>query len=341
MAYQTPKGVDEALMPTPPRFAEKDEAQGVQTLKYGHTCWARGGNYSTRIVDEILRRRKNNESVVITITGPPGSGKTYFGARFGQKLDKKFHVNDVPAPPPNKDDSQIAFGRKHLTYLTGANSPLKRDQVILMDESHFGIGARSWQKADQQELTNYLAAIRSKGYVLIIVTLHTEMIDKLIRNFVVNYEFSLLKRGEAVIYRRFFPKFSKEVFSKRLGRMELLLPDEDLCNYGSCLRCKSLNRGCMSIRAIYERRKAEFLSQQSADKEAQTLEGQISFEAKVMKYIYSIAESAPWTTHGNIKHSWIQHIVKNEFDIHLGLHKARSISTKILLEYPDITKWRK
>ncbi len=341
MAYQTPKGVDEALMPTPPRFAEKDEAQGVQTLKYGHTCWARGGNYSTRIVDEILRRRNNNESVVITVTGPPGSGKTYFGKRFGQKLDPKFHVNDVPAPPPNKDDSQVAFGREHLTYLTGANSPLKRDQVILMDESHFGIGARSWQKADQQELTNYLAAIRSKGYVLIIVTLHTEMIDKLIRNFVVNYEFSLLKRGEAIIYRRFFPKFSKDVYSKRLGRMELLLPDEHICNYGSCLRCKSLNRGCMSIRAIYERRKAEFLSQQSEAKEAKSKEGQLTFEAKFMKHIYSLGEETRWTSQGNLDSSWLQFIAKRDFDIHLGKHKSRDLAQKTVFTYPDITKWRK
>ena len=274
--YRTPKGLDEGLVPTPPRFAERDEEENVKTYRYGHTYWARGGNYSTMIVDEIHRRRKNNESVVITVTGPPGSGKTYFGIRFAQKLDPKFHINDVPAPPPNEDDSQLAFGREHLAYLTGPNSPLKRDQVIVMDESHFGVGARSWQNVDQQELTNYIAAIRSKGYVLIIVTLHTEMIDKLIRNFVINYEFYLAKRGEAIVYRRFFPQFSDKVFTKRLGRMQLMMPDEDLCNWSSCLRCKELEKGpderCETLRAVYERRKAAFLAKRSEKKEEEQAE---------------------------------------------------------------------
>ena len=343
--YQTPKGVEEALMPTPPRFKEQDEEQNVKTLKYGHTCWARGGNYSTAIVDEIYRRRNNNESIVITVTGPPGSGKTYFGVRFGQKLDPKFHINDVPHPPPNQDDSQIAFGREHLTYITGKNSPLKRDQVIVMDESHFGVGARSWQNADQQELTNYIAAIRSKGYVLIIVVLHTEMVDKLIRNFVVNYEFSLTKRGEATIYRRFFPKFSKEVFSKRLGRMELLMPDEDLCNYGSCLRCKELGKNpderCETIRAIYERRKEEFLNQQGEEREEESAEGQLTFEAKLMEHIYSLKEEVEWTSQGNIDNSWIQFIAEKDFDVHLGKKKSRDISRKTAFKYPDIKEWQK
>ena len=273
--YRTPKGLDEGLVPTPPRFAERDEEENVKTYRYGHTLWARGGNYGTQIVDEIHRRRNNNESIVITVTGPPGSGKTYFGMRFAQKLDKKFHINDIPAPALNKDSSQLAFGREHLSYLTGPHSPVKRGQVIELDESHFGVGARSWHNTDQQELTNYIAAIRSKGFVLIIVVLHTEMIDKLIRNFVINYEFYLVKRGEAIVYRRFFPQHSDKVFRKRLGRMQLLLPDEDLCNYGSCLRCKELKKEsderCETLRAIYERRKDEFLSQRSEKQEEEKI----------------------------------------------------------------------
>jgi len=264
--YRTPKGLDEGLVPMPPRFAEL-EKQGVKAYKYGHTFWARGGNRSTAIVDEIYRKRNNNESVAITATGPPGKGKTYFGMRFAQKLDKKFHINDIPAPPPKEDDSQLAFGREHLSYLTGPKSPVKRDQVIILDESHFGVGARSWQNADQQELTNYIAAIRSKGYVLIIVTLHTKMIDNLIRNFVLNYEFYVTKRGEAIVYRRYFPQYATEPYKNRLGKMRLMMPDENLCNYGSCLRCEYLKRGCMTMRAIYERRKEEFLNQRSEERD--------------------------------------------------------------------------
>jgi len=269
--YRTPKGVDEGRAVTPDRFKERYEEIGATTRVYGHTLWGRGGTLGTKIIDEILRMRRNNESVVIVVTGPPGKGKTYFCLRFAQKLDKLFHIRDTPAPPPNKDDSQLAFGRDHLSHITGSNSPIKRDQVIGMDEAHFGIGARSWQNADQQELTNYIAAIRSKGYVLMIIALHTEMVDKIVRNFVLNYEFYVTKRGEGIIYRRFFPQHATKPYRKRLGKMRLMLPDEELCNYGSCLRCNWLNQTpdlrCETIRAVYERRKEEFLSKQAEKKE--------------------------------------------------------------------------
>jgi len=328
MSYRTPPGLDEQIVPMLPRFAHL-EKQGVKSYRYGHTCWARGGNYSTEIIDEIYRRRKNNESIVIVVTGPPGSGKTYFAIRFAQKLDPKFHINDVPAPPPNEDDSQLAFGREHLAYLTGPNSPLKRDQAVVLDESHFGVGARSWQNADQQELTNYIAAIRSKGLVLIIVVLHTEMVDKLIRNFVVNYEFFLVKRGEAVVYRRFFPQYSTKVFKKRLGKMRLLLPDEHLCNYGSCLRCEHLKKGCMTIRAIYERRKAEFLASRSTEHaeehEIKTKSAPERFKAKC-DYAITIQETLK-DENGEYSTALIR--------IHVGVDRVDAQNVKTVLEAHD------
>ena len=122
-----------------------------------------------------------------------------------------------------------------------------------------------YKRQDQQEVTNYLASIRSKGLILIIVVLHTDMVDKLLRNFVINYEFSMVKRGKAMVYRRFYPPHSHKVWSNRLGPLELLLPDEGLCNWGSCLRCDYLKKGCKTIRAIYERRKEEFLASRSEE----------------------------------------------------------------------------
>jgi len=269
--YRTPKGVDERAVPLPNRF-KKLKGQGVKALRYGHTLNLQGGGFTTKIMDEIREKINKNMSVVICVTGPPGMGKTYFGMRFAQKLDKEFHINDIP--PPENDDGQITFSREHISYITGENTPLVRGQVILTDESHWGIGARSWQNKDQQEIVNYLAAIRSKGFILIIVVLHTKMIDTLLRDFVLNYEFHVTKRGEAAIYRRWFPTHATEPFKKRLGRMRLQLPDECLCNYDNCLKgkkgCKWLHskegERCETMRAVYERRKEWFLNEKGREK---------------------------------------------------------------------------
>jgi len=247
----------------------------IKAVQYGHTLYLEGPGLTTKIINEIREKINKNMSVVICITGPPGTGKTYFGMRFAQKLDPHFHVIDTPPPDPYNDTSQVTFSREQIAYLTGENTPLVRGQVILTDESHWGIGARSWQNRDQQEIVNYLAAIRSKGFVLIIVVLHTRMIDALLTDFVLNYEFQIKDRGLATVYRRYFPPFGTEPYKNRLGKMKLRLPDYFLCTYPDCLKgkhgCKHLHapppKRCMSMRAIYERRKEWFLNQKGRKQE--------------------------------------------------------------------------
>ena len=274
--YRTPKGKDERLYPMPKRF-QYLEPSGVKCIKYGHTLMLQGEGYTTGIFDEIRKKQNNNESVVVAATGYPGKGKTYGVIRLCQKLDPKFHINDIP--PPEVDNGQIAFSREHLDYLTGENTPLKRGQVIVIDEAHYGVGARKWGDREQQEVVDHIAAIRSKGFLLFLVVLHTEMIDKILRKFVFNYEFHFPRRGEAVAYRKYFPMFAKEPYVKRLGRIKLLLPDEQLCNALDCFKCKDRfldlkgkhpDTRCMTIRAIYERRKEWFLNHAKDTEEEET-----------------------------------------------------------------------
>jgi len=273
--YQTPKGKDERLYPMPDRFKYLEKV-GVKCLKYGHTLVLQGGGYSTSIFDEIRKKQNNNESVVVAATGYPGKGKTYGVIRICQKLDPKFHLHDIPPPDPSIDDGQIAFSRAHLDYLTGEKTPLKRGQVIVIDEAHYGVGARKWGEREQQEIVDHIAAIRSKGFLLFLVVLHTEMIDKILRKFVFNYEFSFHKRGTAIAYRKYFPQFAKEPYVKRLGRVKLLLPDEQFCNALDCFKCKEpildlKNQNpegrCETLRAIYERRKEWFLNHTKDEEE--------------------------------------------------------------------------
>jgi len=287
--YKHIKGGD-GLVPLPEGLEHLAE-NGFKAYRYGNNVFIRGPGYDTKVIDEILRKIANQESVVIVITGPPGTGKTYLGIALAQILDNLFHCTDTPTPDPNQDDGQIPFTREHIMHLTGADSPLKRGQVVLPDESHFGIGARGWQKRDQQDLTNYIAAIRSKGYVMIMIVLHTEMIDKMVRDFVINYEIRVTNRGEGIVYRRWFPQFGKEVYKKRIGKIRLPLPDHHLCSYTSCLGCKNLHpkknsKRCMTIRAIYERRKEDFINTQSKQGETDntTLEDNTHIKNKFYEY---------------------------------------------------------
>ena len=160
--------VDESLVPLPPELAHLEGIVTAHKYRNGHVY--KGGKYSTGILDEISNKLNRNKSVVINVSGPPGIGKTWFAMAFAQFFDPGFHVIDAPAPDPWTDTGQICFTRDHIKFLVGENSPLKRGSAIVIDEGHFGLGARGFQNKDQISIVNLIAAIRSKGFMLIIVT---------------------------------------------------------------------------------------------------------------------------------------------------------------------------
>ena len=310
---KAPGQVANPTVPLPKTFKHLKPA-GFKAQRYDHTINLSGPGLSTQIMDEIIGKQNNNESVVIVITATPGKGKTYLGLRWGQKLDPKFHINDTPPPDPKEDDGNVTFDREHIQYLVGGNSPLERTQVILMDEFHFGGGARSWQNKDQQKLVNLISAIRSKGFVLIIVVLNTKMVDVYVRDFVLNYQFAVTGRGKAIAYRRWFPEGANEAHRKRLGVMDMRLPDQDLCDSPDCFKCKwlhaSKDKRCETIRAIYERRKKWFLDEQSQEDTEDPL---MPFEADkktVSDKIYEYQDMLHLTIRNTVSASSITNILK-------------------------------
>jgi hypothetical protein len=288
MSYRTQPGTDESLIS---KWEGYHIPGNVNRHKYlGGHVW-KGGVYNTRILDEIAERIKTNQSCVINVTGPPGSGKTYFSIAFAQFFDRRFNILDAPAPEPNRDPSQVAFERAHIAYLIGDESPLRRGQAVVLDESHFGMGSRTFQNTDQVNLVNLIAAVRSKGLMLLIVTLHSNQLDKVPREYVVNYEFTMVDRGKAKVYYRWFPPFATNAFHKGKGTLELPLPETfnpvtgEGCDWADCLRCKhrqaeGIDR-CYNVRAVYERRKEEFLNKMSRMVAQPDTEPRLSFNETI------------------------------------------------------------
>ena len=334
------KGGDD-LVPLPDDLTHLAE-KGIVALKYGQTVLLRGAGLSTHIMDELRTRINRQESIVIIVTGGPGTGKTYLGLRFAQMLDPSFHITDLPEISANEDHGQLAFSREHLAYLVSSDSPLKRGQVIMLDESHFAISSRDWNNRDQKDLVNLISAVRSRGFILILIVLHSTMIDKIIRDYVANYEASMQTRGSAVLYRRWFPQFSQNPYSKRLGRIKLRLPDESLCNYASCLGCGGLllseDKRCETLRAIYERRKADFLDRTSAKitNEAEEREPALTREER-NQLVLDNKRFLFRNSRGLIELSSVQSIL-GLHDQPSGDHVARSIKRWIEANHPDMVK---
>lgn len=278
MTYRTPKGKDESLVPLSDEYSEYEDR--ITAHKYLNGVLLRGGNFDEGVLKEITSKMSRNKSVVVNMTGPPGVGKTWLAIALALLYDPKFHILDTPRPAPEQDHGQVCFTREHILYLIGENSPLKPGQAIVLDEAHFGMGARGFQNKNQIGIVNLISAIRSKGFMLIIVTLHSTMLDKIPREYVVNYEFGVSDHGRSKPYFKWFPTMAKKPYYKGKPVLNLPMPDaydpdtDTGCDDPSCLRCPLTKatgkKRCFNIRSIYERRKNGFINEMSKNGEEET-----------------------------------------------------------------------
>jgi len=287
------------------------------------------------------------ESIVILLTGPPGKGKTYAGMRIAEIFDKQFDP-----------DIQCVMDRLDTMRLISGLYRLNRGQIILIDESQFGMGARRWGEKEQQELMEFLAAARYLGLIIIIVSLHISMIDSIARKHIIKHHIHIENRGRGVIYLLQMGRFMKDAnyYPPRKGQIMLQLPNYGLCAAPTCLTCKH-NEKCMTIRARYERTKMAFLVAR-AKKSAEMAEHREKTrrqipESKIVEHVKSLIEDCTQyietgkekdkkirkmmiTLKGNIDNAWLQTIIERDFDYKVGRHKSRDLAKKILILHPEI-----
>ena len=252
--------------------------------------------------------------------------------RIAEIFDKRFDP-----------DIQCVMDRLDTMKLISGLHKLRRGQIILIDESQFGMGARRWGEKEQQELMEFMAAARYLGLIIIIVSLHISMIDSIARKHIIKHHIHIEERGRGVIYLLQMGRFMKDAhyYPPRKGQIILQLPNYGLCAAPTCLTCKQ-NETCMTIRARYERLKMGFLiarAKKSAEmaEEREKTRRQIP-EAKIAEHIVSLADEIDWTIQGNIDNAWLQTIVERDFDYKLGRHKSRDLAKKILILHPEISR---
>ena len=289
-----------------------------------------GANKSPFFLNEIQHRRNKQKANIMIITGSAGEGKTYFAIRLAEILDPKFDA-----------ETQIIFSRPELLHAIGEQSPFKRGQVIIIDEAHYGLGSRRWMESVQKDLMDALASVRSRGFIIIIVALHIDMLDVIVRKYVLNYMIHMEDRGVGVAYRLYTPRFAKELYKTRMGTIKLNLPQVELCAYPSCLACEYRDK-CQTTRAIYERRKKAFVDEASKIAELRAEEikqKQIKVSDKIcVEKLYECEKELEWTSRGNVEVATIQLILEREFGITTGINKAKSLRRRLLFKYPSIAR---
>lgn len=304
---------------------------------------------------EIRERSNKNKAVIIIITAEAGQGKSWFGLRFAQIFDPKFAILDVDeAPELGKDPSQVPFEREHFLHLIGPHSPLKYGQVIMPDEAQYGMGSRDWYDDQQKDLMKQIESVRSKGFIIVIVSLHLGLLDKIIRNYVLTYNFHIEDRGIATVYRLYTPRFEGKMFKKKLGQLILSLPDQEYCINDHCLPTGKDKRGCphlygneekqigtcYTIRALYERRKADFVGKRSLmaqeKAEASARKRQKKNDSEYVETIHTHYSELEWNRQKRIDTSSIQWILSEHMNEDISRERAYKYRKRFEKKYPEL-----
>lgn len=317
-----PLGYDSRIISTIP-------GTDYNIINWHETQIIQGLGYSPIFLDLIQARTKKGNGTIIGTGGSPGDGKTWFCMRLGQILNRikpSRHFNPY---------TQIPFTQEHFLWLISDESPLKQGDVIILDEAHFAAGARNWFKEDQKELVDLIASARNMGLIVILVVLHMDMLDKILRQFTMAFYVHLESPGKAIAYKTYTPRFSPEMIKNRIGPVKMLVPDVNKCDHPECLKCKHCfpskkNILCNTSRAIYERRKKHFqnLKIKASRDRRDKIEKQNTSTTDMLETLKNYHHELRLTSHGNVDHTIIQIILERELGVEIGKTKSRDIAKR-------------
>ncbi len=109
------------------------------------------------------KRIRHNKSVLGAVTGPTGSGKSYFSLGASERYNPDFSVDDV------------VFNTKD--FLNTLNTKKKGD-VIIFDDAGLGIGARQWWEDQVMIFGKIVQSMRFKQVITYLTMPDIELIEK-------------------------------------------------------------------------------------------------------------------------------------------------------------------
>jgi len=227
------------------------------------------GQYFSNIV---VHRIKNQKPCNVIFTGEAGISKTYCAIGFARFIQPSFGIE------------QIAMTYSDVMKLM---LKLKEGRIILLDEPSYTIGHREWYKAQQKALVATLRSGRFKVHPLFMPVINKSLLDKVIREHLIQFMVVLEKRGEGTVYEMLPSHFEDFTYNRFLCRIRFEMLDINICEKTWCYRCKSFkDNTCQLLRAQYEHKRQRIQDERyktDLDKSLAEEARKVSFEQWLVK----------------------------------------------------------
>jgi len=204
---------------------------------------------------EIIQRINKKQATIVLFVGPAGVGKTHTALTIARSIDPKFDI-----------DKQLVFTGKEFM---DAVLNLKQGKIIVFDEPSYVVGKRDWYVQLNKAIVQVVESFRFKVHPLFIPIINRSLIDKTIRDHLVQYQVEVLQRGHAKVMQINPSLRVEKIYWNTRGELYVGLLDPTLCKLKRkkvnpkwttsdwCPACPLFkDKSCDTMRARYERRRA-------------------------------------------------------------------------------------
>jgi len=250
--------------------------------------------YFSNMVSRMIRQKR---ACNIVFTGAAGTGKSYLAINQARMVEGRYLAADGTMKDRFTID-QVVFTFSEFMKLV---MKLKMGKIIIFDEPSYSLSKREWFKEANQILCKTIESMRFKIHPLFLCIINKSLLDKSIRDHLIQYQVNVIDRGRAQVYTLSPSQFQDKMFHGTFCEIHTGLLDKDECArtrggkwLSSCLGCKQIDT-CMVFRAQYERKKAAV--QEDRYEEAHERAQKVESKQKSIKELERLALT--------VKDSWL------------------------------------
>lgn len=193
--------------------------------------------------DELMGMINSIQAIRMAIVGPPGTGKTYMALHIANILESGNFTID-----------QVILSAIDYLRLVDTLGPKR---CIILDEPTYFASARTWQDQYQQLLVRTLESSRFKNNPVLLPVVNRNLLDKVIREYYLNFVIEMSSRGIGRVYRTHKDQWNDNLYRNRGSLISAYYPGVELarCGRDTCLYCPQLPTCNKYIWPQYERKR--------------------------------------------------------------------------------------
>ncbi|MHC1587690.1 MAG: hypothetical protein ACXQTX_04375 [Candidatus Syntropharchaeia archaeon] len=229
----------------------------VVPARYGKLGWRKVRGYLVPFSRElgvgqyfsnlIMKRINQQKPCNVVFQGEAGISKSYSAIQLARFLQPDFSIDQVVFTYAEFQEAMIKF---------------KEGKIIVLEEPEYVAGHRDWYQLQNKALVSTMRSGRFKVHPVFIPCINKRLLDKVVRENLLQFMVHLEDRGMATVYRFTPSRFENKTYTRELCKLRIEMLDVSKCQRQWCYSCERFkDDSCKLLRAQYEHKRQRIQDQ--------------------------------------------------------------------------------